>query len=343
MQRGDALAVGRQLVQRHAAVGRPDRLDPVGSMAAEVLHREEAAVGLGEGDEGLGDLARVEGVPALLSDQTQALGQVRVAEDLALLRRLAVGQEGHREPRLVAEDARGAIPRGGDHLRHGPALLGGADGRREHVLHRHAAELAVQREPAVDGARHGPGVGAVERDPAALGRLHLVRRQRQRRAPRAVQAVELLRLLVPDDREEVAADAVGGGLEEAERGVDRDRGVHRAPTGLEDVHADLHCRRVRRGDHPVLAVDDRPGREHLALGPIRALHARPGEHHDPRSDDETTHRSLSRSFKPEKPRKRGSSYHSENLPSAHPTFAGAGRSRGVDTACGPSSKQEFSR
>ena len=47
-ERGDALAVGRQLVDLPAAIGGGDRLDPFGLELREVLERVGAALGLEE-------------------------------------------------------------------------------------------------------------------------------------------------------------------------------------------------------------------------------------------------------------------------------------------------------
>ena len=60
LQRGDALAVGRDLPHVVAAIAAADRLDPVGLVVAEVAERKLPAHGLRELDDPLGQLALVE-------------------------------------------------------------------------------------------------------------------------------------------------------------------------------------------------------------------------------------------------------------------------------------------
>jgi hypothetical protein len=75
------------------------------------------------------------------------------------------------------------------------------------------------------------------------------------RAARGVEAVELFRLRLVDDGEEVAADAAAGGLHEAERGVGGDGGVDGRAALAQDVEADLRRERLAGADHAVLGDD----------------------------------------------------------------------------------------
>jgi len=93
LERGDALAVGRQFIKCHSAVVGAPRFDPVGVVLFEVRQREETAVGLGERDDRFGDRAIVVRVASTLGKQSKSLGQVGVAEHLAFPRCLAAGQE----------------------------------------------------------------------------------------------------------------------------------------------------------------------------------------------------------------------------------------------------------
>ena len=68
-QRGDALAVGRQLENVVAAVVARNRLDPIGVVLLEIGLAQVAAVGLHEGVDLVGDLALVEGVASALADE----------------------------------------------------------------------------------------------------------------------------------------------------------------------------------------------------------------------------------------------------------------------------------
>ncbi len=82
LERGDPLAVGGQLVQPVVLVVGADRLDPRRGMVLEVLHRQEAVVLVGVCDDRLGDRPLVEGVAAVVGDQPEGAGHVRVAEHL---------------------------------------------------------------------------------------------------------------------------------------------------------------------------------------------------------------------------------------------------------------------
>src|SRR5690606_23337250 len=77
-----------------------------------------------------------------------------------------------------------------------------------------------------------------------------------RRAAGAVVAVQLPGLRVPDDGEQVAADAVAGRLHQAEGGIGGDGGIHGAAAAAHGVQGDLGGQRVRGGSHGL-------GREHF--------------------------------------------------------------------------------
>ena len=82
-ERGDALAIGRQLVDGPAAVGGGDGLDPLGLEVAEVFQGMRAAVGIEELDHGLGHGPVVEGIAAMLGDLAERVGESRVPEEVA--------------------------------------------------------------------------------------------------------------------------------------------------------------------------------------------------------------------------------------------------------------------
>jgi hypothetical protein len=77
----------------------------------------------------------------------------------------------------------------------------------------------------------------------------------ERGAAGGVEAVKFFVGGAPDDREEVAADAVAGGFHEAERGVGRDGRIHGRAAGFQHVEGDLRGQRVRGGGHAVLGDD----------------------------------------------------------------------------------------
>ena len=86
IERGDALAVGRDLVQRVAAVVDADRLDPVVRVRGEIVERQRGAVLLRERGDFLRELARVERFASRLGDALQRLRLRGKRELLARLR-----------------------------------------------------------------------------------------------------------------------------------------------------------------------------------------------------------------------------------------------------------------
>ena len=184
----------------------------------------------------------------------------RVAEALAFLRRPTAGKEDLCEAGLVLEAGHRAGPVRGDDGGDGEALLGVADGRGEDLGERELAVLRVELEPAVAGTRDAPGVRAVERDRAVGERRDLFGRERQRRASGGVQADDLLLGRIPEDGEEVAAEAVRRRLHQAEAGVRRDRRVDGAPPLAQDLHSRLSAEGLGARHHAVLGPDGGAGR-----------------------------------------------------------------------------------
>ena len=86
-----------------------------------------------------------------------------------------------------------------------------------------------------------------------------------------VQAVQALARGIPDDREQVAADAAARRLDEAERGVRGDGGVDGAAAAAQRGDADLGGERLARRDHAVPRHDDGASRE--AVGGSRLTRA----------------------------------------------------------------------
>ena len=68
---------------------------------------------------------------------------------------------------------------------------------------------------------------------------------------------------IVDNREQVAADAVAGGLHQPERGIGSDGRIDRTAAVLEHVERDLRGERVCSGRHAVL-------RNYRAACPVRA-------------------------------------------------------------------------
>ena len=281
LERGDALRVGRQLIDVVAAVIDGDGFDPGGLVVLEVGLAEKTAVGAHEGVDLIGDLALVEGVAALFRDQAERVRQRRVLEDLTLvwsapLLRQGFGGQTSCVDAVSLEESSGKLvglgvahadaPEVADVLGDGEALVRVADGRREQVLHRQLAELAVQREPAVDGTRHGDRQKAAGRDVVRRGGLrqlglHLLVAEPERGTARGVEAVELLGLRIVNDGEEIAAHAVAHRFHQTECRIRGNGRVHGGAAGFEDIESGLRGERVAGADHAVRAEHGRAGGE----------------------------------------------------------------------------------
>ncbi len=283
LQGGDALALGRQFPDVIAAIIDADRLDPFRAVIGEILIADPAADALHIGVDGARDLTFVKRVAPALGDLLQGVRQIGIAENLALKRRVAVfGQIGGagvvellelvlREP--VLEDGHVAVPVIGDGLGEGETLLRVMNGGGKDVGHRHFAKTLVQGEPAIHRARHGDRHGAERRNGAVFAdNLHdLVIAQPHRRAAGAVQAIDLARLGVIDDDEDVPAYAVARGLHQSQSRVGGDGGVHRIAASFEHVQRDLCGQRVRGGGHAVRRGDGRTGGEMIAADPVAGM------------------------------------------------------------------------
>ncbi len=268
LQRGDALAVRRQLPHVIAAVVAADRLHPLAVMAGHVLIAQVAAIGLEVGADGAGDLAFVEGIAAALGDLLQRVGQVRVLPHLALARGMAVDRELLGEARVLGQSRHRAVPVVGDHLGDRVAFAGVADGGREVVGHRLAAETVMQGEPAIHRAGYRDRQRTGGRNLLQAPALELGQGQRLRRATRAVVPIQLPAFGVPYDREQITADAVAGGFHQTESGIGRDRGIHRRTTGLHHVQGDLGGQGLGGGGHRVRGDHLRAGGEGVAGDPV---------------------------------------------------------------------------
>ena len=109
-QRRDPLRVRRQLVDRPAAIGRRDRLDPFGRELLEIAGGHRAALLVRNRQDGVGCGSLVEACSAVRGDAAQRCREVGVAEELAAARRAAVGQVGRRSASVRPPACRPAPP-----------------------------------------------------------------------------------------------------------------------------------------------------------------------------------------------------------------------------------------
>ena len=262
-ERCDALLVGRQFIDRPAAVVGRDRIDPFRGEVGEVVRGHGAAEPRRGRKNALRDRALVEGVAAVLGDRGERGREIGIAEDFADLGSATPRQENPR--RLgVAEEIVGAVaPIFAEQLADREPRLGMRDRRSEHIGKALGTEAAQQRIPAGDRARHSRGMDARVRHVAGAVGDEECGGERLRRPAGGVEAVDLLRLGVIDDGEQVAADAAHHRRHQTHGGVGRDRGVDRIAAALQHGGTGARRDRMLRRDDPVL-------RDHHGAG-LRAV------------------------------------------------------------------------
>jgi len=234
-----------------------DRQAEVAGRLAKILNQPAA------------EFAPVKRFPAAVGDFPEGSGQVRLAENLARLGRVAVGQEGSGRGREAAKPA-GV---GGDGRRQpgcdGKALLGQGDGRLEDFGEGPGAVALPDGQPAVDDARHGDGQGAGVRD--AVGEP--VRGCGRRGRAAGVNGLDPAVFGPVNQGEEVAADVTALGFDHGEDGRRRQRRIESVAALAEHLVAGLGGQVVVCGDKAV------PGHNRPAVGSLQVHHgaATPGK------------------------------------------------------------------
>ncbi len=189
----------------------------------------------------------------MLRDAAQRLGQRRLTEDVARLRRRAVRQERVRAVLAQLRLQPLPVPR---HIRvHRPAIGGVADRRLQQLVEALAAMRLQQRLPGVDRARHGDGMrrGVLQRRDAVL--FVPVDRGGGRCAAGAIQREHLAGAGRRIQAEAVAADAGRLRLDHAQHGGCRHRGVQRIAAGAQHIERGQRGGRHRGGGHAVRRID----------------------------------------------------------------------------------------
>ena len=236
LQRRETLAIGRQLAQFIAlAIGHAARVDPETAVRGKVRIAQIAANPPEIGIHGPGDFTFVEGIASPAGNHAQRIGEIRIFEHFPGLRR-AIGEPGgpgvgelndHLPPSFKGRQV--ALKIMGDHGCDRMAFAGIGYGGCQNVAHRHLSELAMQLKPAVDSARDRDRQGTERRDGGAVAELfaQFGIGGAHRTFSRGVEAMELLRLRIPDNREQIAANPVACRLHQAQRGIGSDRRIDR--------------------------------------------------------------------------------------------------------------------
>ena len=164
-----ALVCGRIFIDSAASVINEHGFFHLGRVSGEIFVAEQAAILFGELRHRPRDIALVEPVarglqrfvPSLpaaalfrFDELSQGARQVRIAEDLARLRRLAVGIVHFHAGRVLLELLRAGVAPARS-VANWKSVFGEIDGRRQHLGETHRAPTIQQDEPGIDDSRHG--------------------------------------------------------------------------------------------------------------------------------------------------------------------------------------------
>ena len=244
-QRGDALTVGRDLVQVQVVEAAGQRAAPFGAMRGEVLFGQHGAMGAGVIRNLLGDGPLVESAAARLRNRRKRIGHVMAPEPFARPGRAPTGHEGLGKARLVGQDLRAALPQRSDHRRHGKTIGRVADGGRQYRGQIEFAEPVDQFGPGGDRARHRHAFPAAERDLVLPGEA--LGRPAHRGRARGIEAVQFL--AVPQDAVPVRAQPVARGLDHGQGRGGGDGGIDGIAALGEHRQARLRRQGMRGGNH----------------------------------------------------------------------------------------------
>ena len=243
-------------------------------MGGKIRKRQASANGLEIPCHDLSQLPAVKAGPTLGSQGAQGTGQIGVSEQFPHPGRLAPGEiQGtsvieflNRPGALFKTRQVGGETRRYDR-RQWESGFGVIRGRLQNLCHIELAPTAVQGEPTIYRTGHRDRQGAVGGNAGiALGqptlrpqlfnpRIECVKILPRGTAPRTVVTVQSFLLGVPDDGEQIAANAVAGGLHETQGSVGRNGRIHRATPSLENVQGDLGCQWLRCSRHAPGAVN----------------------------------------------------------------------------------------
>jgi len=249
-QCGDALPVGRDLVQGVAPVVLRHGLDPFGLEVGQVFGGDAAAVVLGKLFNGMGDFAAIEGLPLGGSNGPQTPRGVLELEQLAHLRRTAPGQKAVRKAGLRLQLGRGRGPLLLHHHRNQITALGHLDGGLQQICKGQFAKAVTQRHPTCHGTRHGDRVKTTLRGCFSLGTVLAVKViGRPGRGGRAggVEAVQLL--AIPQNRKRVRPQTATDRLGQGDDSSGGDGSVDCIAPLEHHPQTRLRGQRVRGGDH----------------------------------------------------------------------------------------------
>ena len=150
-----------------------------------------------------------------------------------------------------------------------------ADCGREQAFEGQGSMTRVQRHPAGDASRHSDRVPSEARH-----FCFMIERTARKSSGRSSAGVQPVQRAVPDDSECIAAESVGSGLHNGERGRGADRRIDGAAAIDQYLQPGLRGERLTRGDHlvgdcwhPLRSIGEIPAHlGRLARGFIRREH-----------------------------------------------------------------------
>ena len=153
-QSGNALAVGRDLVQGIASVVLRDRRDPFVAVIGKVLGGQGAAVLCAEALDGLRNFTAVKGLAFAFGDGAHTPRCGFELKQLTHVGRATPGQKAVGKAGQVVQLGRGGRPFLLHHHRQQIAALGNLNGRLHQIGERQFAKALTQRHPAADRTGH---------------------------------------------------------------------------------------------------------------------------------------------------------------------------------------------
>ena len=265
-QRDDPLAVGRQLMQRVAAVVDCERRDPVRAVSCQVRGAHRTAVLFGVRLDFFGQRSPVERLAPGSRNLLESLRMLGKTKALAGPRCPAARHEGFGEPGLRFQLGHLLLPLAGDGGRDEEPFSAVPDCPVKELFERQLAEFAMQLQPRRYAARNSDGIPAARRHRFLAAEE--LGRPAGRRAAGRIEAMQLP--AVPDDGVGVGADAVGHRLDQREGNGGGEGGVDRRAAGGEHLQPGLRGERLR-GGHGIFG-EHRPARPGVGIVPGKGRH-----------------------------------------------------------------------
>ena len=185
-------------------------------------------------------------------------GQVRIAKYLAYFRRSISGKISLRRRFIGPQVIHFACPVRSRPFRNRESVLRRSNRRRQILGQFLSSKLIRQLLPAIHRARDGDRIYSLLRHAANSLLLQILDGQPLGRPSARIYPVQLVRLRVIHNCEQVSADAVHHRLHHSHHRVCRNRRIHGIPATFENAHTCLRRQWRLRSDNPIPRNDHRP-------------------------------------------------------------------------------------